>query len=227
MAEKCSASSTRVNGSPIGSTRFEKGIITYKVTTSGILVEGEGQERRTKGQPLTLSRIMTRYIGLIRDAAGEFAVSEQLIAAALANESGGHEGAEKNEKDRHDRSIGIMQLLTATAKELSRRIDEPFLEPSLPDGGDVERWREYLSDNDTSIRLGAYYLSWLNKEYSCKGDPVLIYAAYNAGSPRADATRPWGLHYNRVKRKDGSIFDAMDTFVNWYGDACTVWERHC
>jgi soluble lytic murein transglycosylase-like protein len=206
---------------------IEQGTVVYKLTEGGILVKGQEQERRTKGQPLTLSRIMARYIGAIRDAAGEFAISEQLIAATIANESGGHENAERNEPARHDRSIGVMQILTATAKELSRRIDEPFLEPSLPDGGDLEKWRTYLNDDDTSIRLGAYYLSWLNKEFDCRGDPVMIYAAYNAGSLRADARCPWGLHYNRVKRKDGTIFDAMDTFVAWYGDACTVWERHC
>lgn len=201
----------------------------WKVTDGGIWVQGEDSVRRSKGEPSTLRRIYDRFLEIIVQVHVDTGVPQQLIAAAIANESGGKDGGERFEKHLNDWSIGVMQTLTNTAWGIAQRspslqISQAILDlQPVPKGGDLETWKTLLHRPEVSISLGAQYLRILNERFDCRWDPILIYAGYNAGSPRTSGSRPWGLHYHRVSLGDGRIFDAMDTFAAWYGDACDVW----
>jgi len=199
----------------------------WKIVPEGVLVQGESSVRRTRGEPKTLTRIKDRFGELMEQVFLDTGVPIQLLAATIANESGGHDGGERYEKHLNDWSIGVMQTLTKTAWGIARsaphlhRKDIAHMKP-IPQGGNLQEWRRVLHNNTASVLLGAEMLRQINERYTCYWDPILVYAAYNAGSPRPNKDRPWGLHYHRVEKKD-VVFDAMDTFAAWFGDACAVW----
>jgi tetratricopeptide (TPR) repeat protein len=66
---------------------------------------------------------------------------------------------------------GLMQILPETAKDISFR--------------QGQRWKglNTLFDPETNIKLGTYYISWLQQ--NIKGPPFYIMAAYNAGPEKA------------------------------------------
>lgn len=199
----------------------------WKTTAQGVLVKGEGSTRRTRGEPTTLRGIQDRFGALMDQIFFDTGVPIQLLAATMANESGGHDGGERFEKHLNDWSIGVMQTLTNTAWGVARSATHFNLKhvaqmTPIPKGGNLQDWRLTLHNSTTSLLLGAEMLRQINERFSCYWDPVLLYAAYNAGSPRKNDDRPWGLHYHRVELKD-RVFDAMDTFTAWFGDACAVW----
>lgn len=196
----------------------------WKVDDEGILVEGEARVRRTKGKPVTLSRIVASYGDDILRWADTFDLSEQLLAAIIAVESGGMPEAERYEQHLNDYSIGLTQTLTATAKQLGRfspELPKNGLEP-VPAGGLVDSWRGFLRIPENSIAYGAAYLRSANDRSDLRNDPVLLYCAYNAGSVRP-LGNPWGLaHYRSVK--DGKlVYAALDSFCAWYNDAVDVY----
>lgn len=67
---------------------------------------------------------------------------------------------------------GLMQLMPATAKEVSRRIGEEYSASRL------------LRDPKYNARIGGAFLAELSRRYD--GNPVLMAAAYNAGPSRAN-----------------------------------------
>ena len=202
--------------------------IIWRQTDEGIEVKDEGV-RRTKGEPTTLRRIVKDYGHLI-DAACEYTdVPRQLVAGMIAAESRGIPTAEREEPPIKDWSIGLTQTLTATAFTLAAQAPEELnvkevtkLKP-LPQGGDLAEWRGLLRQPFYGIRLGALYFSIVNRQSELKFDPVLCYAAYNAGSVRENLKNPFGLHYYRKKLPDGRWADAMENFCRWFGDACAVY----
>ncbi|MEW6447915.1 MAG: lytic transglycosylase domain-containing protein [Bacillota bacterium] len=62
-------------------------------------------------------------------------------------------------------AVGLMQLMPKTARWIAEQRGEPF-DPSL------------LSDPETNISYGTWYLAFLNREFN---DIVVALAAYNAG----------------------------------------------
>lgn len=200
----------------------------WKITEDGVQVKGELSVRRSRGEPLTLRRVKTRFEPLMEQIFLDTGVPIQLLSATMANESGGHDGGERYEKHLNDWSIGVMQTLTNTARGIA--ISSPHLGrrdiaqmKAVPQGGNLQEWRAVLHDHRTSILLGAELLKQINDRFQCYWDPILVYAAYNSGSPRKNEGRPWGLHYHRVALPDRT-FDAMDTFAAWFGDACAVFK---
>ncbi len=71
-------------------------------------------------------------------------------------------------------AVGLMQLMPATAKWVAKRIGMADFQQSM------------VSDIETNIRLGTYYLRYVYDLLD--GSPVLASAAYNAGPGRA---RQW------------------------------------
>lgn len=201
----------------------------WKQTAGGILVRGEESERRTKGEPETLRRIIGEFGNDIAEACETVNVPAPLVAGMLAAESHGKTDAERPEDHLKDVSIGLTQTLTATAWGLAASAPEELelsaitkLKP-MPKGGSLDEWREILRQPFYAIRLGALYFAVANADHDLQLDPVLCYAAYNAGSPRLSSATPWGVHYYRKKLDDGRWADAMDSFSRWYGDACAAY----
>jgi hypothetical protein len=187
----------------------------WMVEPGGIAVGREKGVRRTKGEPKTAMRIMNTWGKVIRHMGLTFDVDPRVLTAIVCIESGGKENAERYEKHLNDWSIGLCQTLTATAHQLAKMIGIPNgpTKP-VPKGGDLDDWRSFLSMGWNSIMLAGAYLENAGRRWDLRGDPVLLYACYNAGSPRLTDKNPWGLvNYGH----------ALDAFTRFYGDACAVW----
>lgn len=114
-------------------------------------------DRRTAGKVLVSTSRVEAVVAAYRDqiaaAARKNNVSEVLLTAVIAIESGGKSGAVSPKGAR-----GLMQLIPATAKRFG-----------VTDSFDVAQ----------NIRGGAAYLDWLLREF--RGDVFLALAGYNAG----------------------------------------------
>lgn len=209
----------------------------------GISILSENGVRRTRGKPRTVQRIWHDYAPAINGVAmAEFPDEplhtfdvgppsarryfeiEIILCAVMATESGGRTNAERYEKHLNDWSFGPMQILTATAASANKQGPPLFsaLKP-VPRGGDPRAWRVVLADPEVSLRLAARLLRKANARWRLKGDPILLYACYNAGGPYASKRTPWGL---RAYDRDGPgpEWGALDHFAAWYGDACAVYS---
>lgn len=192
----------------------------WRALSSGIHVEAETGPRRTKGAPVTLTRVKESFGNDIDVAASRFHVDAQLLAAVVAAETKGDARAERFEGHLFDYSFGLCQTLTRTANNLmlKHRLGTP------PPISAWDEWRDVLFKPLTSLTIAAAYLNDLNLSQGLRGDPVLLYAAYNSGTARPGDT-PWGLVYYRKVLSDGKVIaDAMNSFVSWYGDACAVYS---
>jgi len=96
----------------------------------------------------------------------EFGLEPELVSAVIYEESRFRpdSSSEKGAK-------GLMQLLPDTAEYIAKNI------------GDSDYNDNEISDTDTNIRYGCYYLSYLYKKY---GDWSKALAAYNAGEGNVD-----------------------------------------
>ena len=153
---------------------------------------------------------------------------EILVVAVLANENGGKLRGDRYEPHINDWSFGPAQFLTSTAQQTAKtyQINTSGLPPQTMRQNDSalnkRLWKAYLEDPSTAAQLEVCYLCHLSKQFDLKGDPVLTYASYNAGSPRPSRRRtPWVLV---AYDKDGlgPLPGALDHFAKWYGDACAV-----
>ncbi len=103
------------------------------------------------------------YEETIRVAAAENGVEPALAAAVIRTES------RFDEEVRSSRgAYGLMQILPETARFISERAGV---------GGDYR-------DPETNIRMGTWYLAYLQDRY--KGDERLALAAYNSGEGQVD-----------------------------------------
>lgn len=147
---------------------------------------------------------------LIRDAAHATGVDMRTIVACICTESGGKYNAERFEPHLNDRSMGLMQTLTQTARHIGMQLGYPGTVASgdesaesyrLPtasltqssDVGACNDWRRFLYEPRNSILIGAATLAELDKRYGLNGDPVLLAASYNSGGPYVDDANSWGL----------------------------------
>lgn len=179
------------------------------VPKQGVMVQGETQVRRTTGNPDTLKRVFLQYGGF----ATEF-WDPALVLAVIANESRGELMCERFEGHINDWSFGPGQFLTNTAWGVCKDIKIVPPDVPIPKGGNVETWRKWLCDRKNCLPLIRAFLNNLNKRFALQHDPLLIYTAYNAGSPRPSTKSDWGLVTNRP--------DTLDRLAAWYGDAWYV-----
>lgn len=107
------------------------------------------------------------YKESVEKYAAAYNVDPLLVIAVVREES--HFNPWSNS---HKGAVGLMQLMPATAQEISVWLGEDY---SLVD----------LTRHDNNIRYGTRYLAALNKEFH--GNTNLILAAYNAGSGRVNS----------------------------------------
>lgn len=101
------------------------------------------------------------YKSMVEKYAADNGVDPMLIVAVIREES---RFIPKSKSSKG--AVGLMQLMPDTAKEIAVKLGENYQEIDL-------------SDPDTNIRYGTWYLTQLTKEFS--GNTVLAIAAYNAG----------------------------------------------
>ena len=104
-----------------------------------------------------------RYEETIREASRKNGLDPAFVAGVIYTESRFRPDAES-----HQEAYGLMQMLPATAEFVQRRsgIAGDFREPR------------------TNIRLGTWYLSYLDERY--RGNERLMLAAYNSGEGTVD-----------------------------------------
>ena len=88
---------------------------------------------------------------------------------------------------------GLMQLMPATAKVVSRRIREPYNKPNL------------LEDPSYNIRLGDRYLFDLNRRF--KSSYAMTIAAYNAGPHRV---QKWIKRFGDPRKAEVDLIDWIE-----------------
>ncbi len=198
----------------------------WSVEDDGILVKGENRPRRTKGEPVTATRIFTQFGSDILLVHVKYGIPKEIMVATIATESRGRLPADRYEANINDWSFGIMQTLTGTAKVLASGMpgvpEKSFKEN--PTAANKDAWKKFLDNPSVSIELGAKFLTGQNQRLNLNWDPILVYAAYNSGGVYESTKNPWGLvAYDRDGL--GSEPGALDNFCAWHNDACFVLKQ--
>ncbi|MCL6560983.1 MAG: lytic transglycosylase domain-containing protein, partial [Firmicutes bacterium] len=105
-----------------------------------------------------------------------------LLAAVMKTESNFNSRAVSDKGAR-----GLMQVMPDTGRWIAKQMGEPVFDP------------DRLFDPETSIKLGAWYIADLKREF--RGDAVLILAAYNGGRGNV---KEW-ISKNGLSAGEGSI----------------------
>lgn len=166
----------------------------WKLTTEGVLVEGEAAPLRTVGIPATARRVWQQYGRLIHDACARIGCPLEIAVACICTESRGRADAVLVEPDGRA-SGGLFQVLTGTAAEML--------------GRDVSI--EELKRPEVSIEAGVLYLA--KQRQTTAFQPPLCAAAFNAGGLYRSSSNRWNLR---------STGDHIDRFCQFYGDAVAV-----
>jgi hypothetical protein len=205
------------------------GPYSWRTTPDGIVVRVGMSERLKLAQdkPRLCAELLEQHRETLDAADETLGVYPAMLLATIAAESGGNAAAARYEPHLADWSFGVGQVLTRTASAMGKRLDWPrwseehdpdFAMPdlSVPEGGDVEQWRRFLTEPWNGIMMSAAVIAFIGERFDVAGYPVFTYAAYNAGSPRAPAKASkaalsgWGLHH---------AWPAIDAFVNHYSRA--------
>ena len=128
----------------------------------------------------------------IQTASASYSVPVPLIKAIIKIESDYRPSVYKQEPHVKDASWGLMQVLLSTAKWIS---------------GNNDLTASQLMDPSFNIYVGTKYLAYLMGRYSKLTD---VMAAYNAGSPRLDAS---GKYVNQ---------SYVDKASKWYATYATT-----
>jgi hypothetical protein len=182
----------------------------WKLTSEGLLIEGQTRPVGSGGQPTTVGNVWTRWQTEITDAAKEFNVPIELVIATICTESGGNELAERHEPGftspeatPHRISVGLMQTLISTARGESSKLGVPANSIT----------RDWLRSGRNSIRAGTSYMA--RQKAATQFDPPIVACAYNAGSVRRDPSP--GNRWKMVQFPIGTSQHA-DRFVAWFND---------
>lgn len=123
------------------------------------------------------------YSNYVEKYSKEYEVDQNLVYAVIKAESNFKNDAKSNKE-----AIGLMQIMTETAKDICRMTNLKFT--------DEKELNEKLYNPEINIKLGTYYLSYLIKKYN---NVELAITAYNAGIGTVDNWISTG-----VLKSDGS-----------------------
>lgn len=127
---------------------------------------------------LSVKMFPREYKELVEKYSAEYNIDKSLIYAVISTESGFRENVESEAG-----AAGLMQITEETGKFIANRL-------SMEDYN-----RDYLFDPDLNIRMGTYYLMYLDGLFQNK-DKML--AAYNAGPNRVKIWIDEGVFNNEI-----------------------------
>jgi soluble lytic murein transglycosylase len=142
-----------------------------------------------------------RYEAVIRDVSAEHGLEPTFVAAVIYTESRFRPNARSSQ-----RAYGLMQLLPETARFIQERsgIEGNFRDPEV------------------NLRMGAWYLDYLDGRYM--GDERLVLAAYNSGEGRVDG---WisdegfdvgeDIPFKETRQYVTNVLEAQRTYEELYG----------
>ena len=142
-----------------------------------------------------------RYEATIREASEENGLDPAFVAAVIYTES-----RFRPDVKSHQGAYGLMQLLPQSARYIERNsgIEGDFRDPQV------------------NIRLGTWFLGYLNDRYD--GDERLMLAAYNSGEGSVDAwTSDEGfdikkdIPYKETRQYVDRVLEAQKTYQDLYG----------
>jgi peptidoglycan L-alanyl-D-glutamate endopeptidase CwlK len=211
---------------------------SWRVDGRGVFLAGApAAPQRTPGTPQTASRIVELYGSPIAKAAAKYGLAPELLVMTIATETAAFRqsdftgpdtfrweahfrlrntgDASVDGRETGDYSAGPMQVMADTARGVNRQENLGYdaetvfrffrNKPSKPPA------TLGLYDPAVCIDVGACCIRRQLAE--TEGNPVLVAAAYNAGSLRASGTNLWGIHAHG---------DHLDRACRWFGDACEV-----
>lgn len=211
---------------------------SWRVDDRGVYLAGAPDTPlRTPGTPSTTSRVIELYGDLIAKASQKYDLAPELVVMTIATETAlfrkdnftgpntfrweahfkvGNVGdGAVDGKATGDYSAGPMQVMADTARGLTDQESLPYDKardfPFFKSKPSKAPTKLGLYDPAISIDVGACYIA--RQSGVTEGNPILVAAAYNAGSLRASGTSIWGLH---------ATHDHLDRAAKWYGDACEV-----
>lgn len=135
------------------------------------------------------------YQSQIRSAASEAHVDPLLVASVIRVES-----KFKTTDVSHAGAVGLMQLMPGTAGWIEQKMKADKNASSKNIGiGHVTR--QQLANPSQNIRLGAWYIHYLTKQFN--GNEVAAIAAYNAGPKRVGdwlAQKQWNGQLETIQQ---------------------------
>lgn len=141
-----------------------------------------------------------RYEAEIRAAAAEYGLEPAFVAGVIYAESRYNPDVQSSQG-----AYGLMQVLPETAAFISER------------SGITGDYR----DPATNIRMGSWYLSYLQGRYD--GDQALTLAAYNSGEGQVDSWLAEGrevpeeIPFQETRDYVTNVAEARDTYAELYG----------
>lgn len=123
------------------------------------------------------------YSNYVEKYSNEYGIDQNLVYAVIKAESNFKNDAKSNKE-----AIGLMQIMTETAKDICKMTNLKVI--------DDKELNEKLYNPEINIQLGTYYLSYLVKKYN---NVELAITAYNAGIGTVD-----NWIYTGVLKSDGS-----------------------
>jgi hypothetical protein len=221
--------------------------VLWTVGERGVAREGAAKVFRTPGRPSTVRRIWREFEAPLRVASAEFEVPVPLLLATAATESRGDPGAVRHEpgyalslvvgipaattlkwinRNHGDLPLQAFEVAdAATPHRVSPGMMQTLISTAREALGDASIGRVELLSPEVSIAAAAAYIRSQADRAAPRStfmDPVLVAAAYNAGSLRQETARanPWRLRCHPL-----GTGSHISRFVAWYGDACAVTLR--
>lgn len=200
----------------------------WRVDGQGIYLkerDGGAVPIASAGNPVTCGAILERFGPWIAKFAEKHGVPPQLLVMTIATETGiyrkhGFTGPKTFRWEAHlpDFSAGPMQILSGTARWTNEKAKlglADSLFPTFDRKPNPIPTDLALYDPEVALDIGAAYLRWQMDRYKTS-NPMVISAAYNAGSLKKSSSKSWGIHYHG---------DHLDRAAEWFGDACSLLQE--
>ncbi|MBI5670120.1 MAG: transglycosylase SLT domain-containing protein [Chloroflexi bacterium] len=188
--------------------------IRWRLTSNGVEIENGGVER-TKGAPLTATRIWETYGRVINTYAEKYRVPCALIVATICTESGGDDRAYRrlpgytSDDTTPDKvKVGLMQMKLLKARQALQRKDLTSQD---------------LLEVSRCIEAGTAYIAMQARVSLTLFDPPVVAAAYNADTiaHQTGAQNRWKLRQEPI-----GTGKHCDTFIRWFNDSVAVLAQH-
>jgi len=154
-----------------------------------------------KMHPIEFEELVVKY-------SEEHGVDRNLVFAIIKMESNF-----KTNATSHKDAKGLMQLMPATAKEMSKK-----LEITIAD----DNFEEWLSNPETNINMGTKYIAFLIEKY---GNVGIALAAYNAGIGTVDNWLEKGVISSDGSDLQNIPYKETNLYVRKVLRACKIYEK--
>ena len=174
-----------------------------------IVLERETEPARTRGEPVTMRTMLADFGDEMREASDLLDVDLANVMTIIALESVTSHGVHRDprsyrwEERVQDYSAGLMQTMSATAKQMRKKYTLPVAPISEP----------VLYVPRVSILCGVAYLRHQQDRYNTR-DVMLLQAAYNAGSLLHTTRNEWHMRTHSPDRTERA--------AQWHNDALSV-----